>query len=92
MTQMCKTEGNSGQTKAGRGGGEGGVLDDHDGDRQEQRRESVMGDFPEKDANFLTYYTVCLYVDQQQLRWRSWSDYDCGVGAQQPVVGECVAT
>lgn len=35
MTQMCKTEGNSGQTKAGRGGGEGGVLDDHDGDRRE---------------------------------------------------------
>lgn len=51
-----------------------------------------MGDFPEKDANFLTYYTVCLYVGQQQLRWRSRSDYDCGVGAQQHVVGECVAT
>ncbi|TKS87958.1 hypothetical protein D9C73_022082 [Collichthys lucidus] len=28
---------------------------------------------------------------QQQIRWRSRSDYDSGVGAQQHVVGECIA-
>ena len=82
------------QTKAGRqggGGGGGGGAGGEVGhwtmptekDRNKmpavEERESIMGDFPERNALVLTYYTVCMCAGNQTIRWCSRSAYDCGV-------------
>ncbi len=54
-----------------------------------EKRESMIGYFPERNVLFLTFYTVCMYVGRQQLRWWSRWARDCGVAVQQPVVVEC---
>ena len=56
-----------------------------------EKRESIMGDFPERNALFLTRYTVCMRVGNQTIRWCSRSAYDCRVGDRQCEAGECEA-
>lgn len=75
MTQMCKTEGNAGylankSRKRGEGEEVGCWMTMTEADRNKMPVvEKMMGDFLQINALFLTYYTVCMYVGRQQLRW-----------------------